>query len=104
MYNTGYNSDKSKNNFEQGGPAVPVTVLCSISAEEGKIMEGLKELLKKRWRDPRDEKDNTLFKKACVMDRLADIYSCFSQKYNCKCQFLELSELSTIVKGFLKQK
>ena len=41
-------------------------------------MEGLKELLKKRWRDPRDEKDNTLFKKACVMDRLADIYSCFS--------------------------
>ena len=38
-------------------------------------MERLKELLKKRWRDPRDEKDNTLHntrKKAGLMDRPAE--------------------------------
>ena len=27
---------------------------CSISSENGKIIERFKELLKKRWRDPRD--------------------------------------------------
>ena len=28
---------------------------CSISSEKGKIMERFKELLEKRWRDPRDD-------------------------------------------------
>ena len=28
---------------------------CSISFEKGKIMERFKELLEKRWRDPRDD-------------------------------------------------
>ena len=50
-------------NVEQGGLEVPVTVFCSIRSEKGKIMERLKELLKKRWSDPRDKNDNTKIRK-----------------------------------------
>ena len=48
-------------NLEQGDLEVPVTVLCSVSSEKGKIGKQLKELLKERQRYPRDEKDNTRY-------------------------------------------
>lgn len=72
-------------NVEQRGLEVPVPVLCSISSEKGKIMERLKELLKKRWRDPRDEKDNTLYntrKKARLMDRPAEKLPWFKRDWH----------------------
>ena len=58
-------------NLEQGGLEVPVIIHCSINSGKAKIMDGLKELLKKHWRDPRDQKDNPLYstrKKARLMD------------------------------------
>ena len=45
-------------NFEQGGLEVPITLQCAISSQKGQLMIGLKQLINKRWRDPRYSNDS----------------------------------------------
>ena len=44
-------------NLEQGGLEVPITVQCAIFSQKGQLMKRLKQLINKRWRDPRDSND-----------------------------------------------
>lgn len=45
-------------NLEQGGLEVPITVQCANSSQKGQHMKRLKQLIDKRWRDPRDSNDS----------------------------------------------
>ena len=45
-------------NLEQGGLEVPITVQCAISSQKGQLMKRLKQLINKRWRDPRDSNNS----------------------------------------------
>ena len=45
-------------NLEQGGLKITITVKCMISGQKRQLMSRLKQLVKKRWRDPRDFKEN----------------------------------------------
>jgi len=45
-------------NLEQGGLEVPISIQCAISSQKGQLMTRLKQLINKRWRDPRDFSDS----------------------------------------------
>ena len=45
-------------NLEQGGIEVPITVHCEISTQKAQFLTRLKQLINKRWRDPRDFNDS----------------------------------------------
>ena len=49
--------------LEQGGLEVPVTVHCAISTQKAQFLIRLKQLMNKRWRDPRDFKDSEHYNK-----------------------------------------
>ena len=44
--------------LERGGLEVPITAQFAISSQKGQLMKGLKQLINKRWRDPRDSNDS----------------------------------------------
>ena len=50
-------------NLEQGGLEVPITVTCAISNQKAHFLARLKQLINKRWRDPRDLSDNEHYNK-----------------------------------------
>ena len=45
-------------NLKQDGLEVPITVQCTISSQKRQLMKRLKQLINKRWRDPRDSNDS----------------------------------------------
>ena len=46
-------------NLKQGGLEVPIyTVQCAISSQKGQLMKRMKQLINKRWSDPRDSNDS----------------------------------------------
>ena len=44
--------------MEQGGLEVPIIVQYTISSNKVQVIKRLKQLINKRWRDPRDFRDN----------------------------------------------
>ena len=50
-------------NLEQGGLEVPITVHCAISTQKAQFLTRLKQLINKRWRDPRDFNDSEHYNK-----------------------------------------
>ena len=50
-------------NLEQGGLEVPITVHCAISTQKAQFFTRLKQLVNKRWRDPRDFNDSEHYNK-----------------------------------------
>ena len=50
-------------NLEQGGLEVPINVHCAISTQKAQFLTRLKQLINKRWRDPRDFNDSKHYNK-----------------------------------------
>ena len=50
-------------NLEQGGLEVPITVHCAISTQKVQFLTRLRQLINKRWRDPRDFNDSEHYNK-----------------------------------------
>ena len=50
-------------NLEQGGLEVRITVHCAISTQKAQFLTRLKQLINKRWRDPRDFNDSEHYNK-----------------------------------------
>ena len=50
-------------NLEQGRLEVPITVHCAISTQKAQFLTRLKQLINKRWGDPRDFNDSEHYKK-----------------------------------------